>query len=655
MQQIRFSVLFSGFAGLYAVHLIGASQDLWLGLIGVFCFGCRFLSHRSWRPWANGFLLLVFVVLGVWVRSDFSLLPQALGLALAVLLAQRIWQCRGAADEQVVVLLSLMMLVLSGSQVTELGFFVAIAIWMLATPFVLMPLRRGLASTHAGILAAVAMISVAMFFVLPRFQSPALQPGESHHSVIGFNEEISIGDLSALLSDESPILRLYADVSLGEPLYVRGVSMDHFDGSKWIRTGARVESPNLAAAGGEGVARVTVLAEPGTHGVLFTLGHPTGVQVEEGEVWRDQDDNWFLNGPAGRSRYVVTTRFGSGPKNELGDPRWLQIPENSSARTREAVQRVVGALGETPNEYPHTVRAEALRTWLATNFVYTRTPRDAAPEDPLETFLFERKSGHCEYFASALAIMLRMDGIPARVVNGFLGGEYNETGEYWVIRQSHAHAWVEFLTSQGEWQRLDATPKELAPPVFDRMGSLWKENLEWWWVNHVVAYDRRSQWKLLNEPLWAIENMFVAQPGAVRRSSVPWFGMIAVLLAMGLSAYFLRRLWQRQQRRWMGLSHDEGGVAKAHARAWRAVRAKGWRTPGPMPQLAAADWLVPRAGEVGREYRRLVWLHYEVRYGGVSDTEHMAEAMALSESVCRHVLAPEQTVCADNDTGLHRS
>src|SRR5262249_29888870 len=129
--------------------------------------------------------------------------------------------------------------------------------------------------------------------------------------------------------------------------------------------------------------------------------------------------------------------------------RALQLPPDLDPRLR-TLGAVVAGTG-TPLE-----RAQRIADWLRTSFTYTRTPNDRATPAPLTTFLLERRSGHCEYFASALAVLLRTRGVPARVVNGFVGGEPDpETG--WIrVRRYHAHSWVE--VHDGGWWIVDPTP-----------------------------------------------------------------------------------------------------------------------------------------------------------------------------------------------------
>jgi hypothetical protein len=141
-------------------------------------------------------------------------------------------------------------------------------------------------------------------------------------------------------------------------------------------------------------------------------------------------------------------------------------------------------------------RANAIESYLQTHYAYTLQLSRVAPSDPLADFLFVRRRGHCEYFASAMAIMLRTIGIPSRVVNGFSGGEFNDITSQYVIRASDAHSWVEaYIAGQG-WMTFDPTPAgntQIAPQwsrfmlYMDAMSSFWRE----WIVNYDLAHQLR--------------------------------------------------------------------------------------------------------------------------------------------------------------------
>jgi len=138
-------------------------------------------------------------------------------------------------------------------------------------------------------------------------------------------------------------------------------------------------------------------------------------------------------------------------------------------------------------------RAEALERHLRTEFGYTLELPPQPPADPLADFLFRRKKGHCEYFASAMTVMLRSIGIPARLANGFQSGLYNPVSGYYTIRGSDAHAWVEAYFPVYDWVTFDPTPAEQQPGAAPGRSWLYLDALETFWSDWIVEYDRGRQ------------------------------------------------------------------------------------------------------------------------------------------------------------------
>jgi hypothetical protein len=173
--------------------------------------------------------------------------------------------------------------------------------------------------------------------------------------------------------------------------------------------------------------------------------------------------------------------------------RYLQLPENLDPRIdRLATQIILEA--NASNRYD---AAKAIESYLQGQYGYSLEMKASGP-DPLADFLFNVRSGHCEYFATAMTVLLRTHGIAARVVNGFLPGEYNETAGAFTVRQSDAHSWVEvYFPETRSWVTFDPTPSAgRTEPV--RTGitaqlQKYAEALELLWFQYVVGYDKQEQ------------------------------------------------------------------------------------------------------------------------------------------------------------------
>nr|NIP56731.1 transglutaminase domain-containing protein [Gemmatimonadota bacterium]NIR77106.1 transglutaminase domain-containing protein [Gemmatimonadota bacterium]NIT85624.1 transglutaminase domain-containing protein [Gemmatimonadota bacterium]NIU29456.1 transglutaminase domain-containing protein [Gemmatimonadota bacterium]NIU34519.1 hypothetical protein [Gemmatimonadota bacterium] len=147
-------------------------------------------------------------------------------------------------------------------------------------------------------------------------------------------------------------------------------------------------------------------------------------------------------------------------------------------------------------------QAAAIRDWLRTEFSYTRELPATSARATLEHFLFRRRAGHCEYFSTALAVLLRSRGIPARNVNGFLGGEWSEFGQYLAVTQNEAHSWVEVWYPGYGWVPMDATP---AGTAGGSSGTVWFwpgrflwDGIQHRWGKWVLDYSLDTQWNLLD-------------------------------------------------------------------------------------------------------------------------------------------------------------
>ena len=196
----------------------------------------------------------------------------------------------------------------------------------------------------------------------------------------------------------------------------------------------------------------------------------------------------------------LRTADGSYPADVMAE--YLALPSVDRRIPRLAEQ----ITASSSNNYD---KALALENYLRTRFAYTLQLSRTVPHDPLANFLFERKEGHCEYFASSMAVMLRTLGIPSRVVNGFRTGEFNDLTSQYVVRASNAHSWVEAYFPNYGWIAFDPTPGASIPArtgwsrvslYVDAMASFWRE-----WV---VNYDAGHQQSLAVSASGRTRNLF---------------------------------------------------------------------------------------------------------------------------------------------------
>jgi hypothetical protein len=285
----------------------------------------------------------------------------------------------------------------------------------------------------------------------------------------------------------------------------------------------------------------------------------------------------------------------------------------------------------------------AIERYLAGQYRYTLELPNEREADPIAAFLFERREGHCEYFASAMAVMLRQIGIPSRVATGFLGGVYNPISGWHVVRASDAHSWVEAWLPDAGWTTFDPTPP--GPPaagmgLWTRL-TLVADAAQVFWQDWVLGYDLNRQlslaarmeesrrtlslgWAEDVKEFWGRYRELAA--GWLRRNGGRILAVLAILAALVLAMPRLAD-WMRSYRHSSRLERGEAEAADAtilYARALALLRRRGIEKPQCLTPLEFAR-VVP-GDSVRRVLGELAAAHNELRYGG---RKHAAMRMLL--------------------------
>ena len=483
------------------------------------------------------------------------------------------------------------------------------------------PLGAGLAIVMGGAVAGTLAISVLLFVIIPRVEAALPFGARSSRALTGFTDRVELGAFGPLETDDAVAMRVaLPDGPLSardvHHLRWRGITLDHFNGHVWTATPRR--HVVLQASAGipvwlgrlQGSARLVsheVFLEPIGTETLFVAPTPVRLTID-GAV--RVDDSGGLSLPVARARtmYTVASALGARPFERLGavnQARYLQLPD-LSPRIPELAKRITQH-ARTPGE-----RAEQLTAWLSRELRYSLDLQRRTTLPPLEEFLFVRQAGNCEYFAAALAVMLRVLGIPSRVVNGFQRGEWNPYGNYWVVRMRDAHSWVEAHVD-GTWTTLDPSPRGEMPRATITGLALYVDGIRMRWYRYVVGWSRHDQ---------------AAAAGTVRRVAWSWSlptprlptmgasQRIAVGVGLGLAAAAV--VWAVGRTRAQRAARSP--MPDFYARALRRLARRGFR---PAPGETAREFcarLVADRPESAAALSRLTRAYEDARFGARAPT-----------------------------------
>jgi hypothetical protein len=388
-------------------------------------------------------------------------------------------------------------------------------------------LTRALGFAALTVALGAIVLGSGLFFFFPRFSAGYLGHASFSPSLMtGFSENVELGQIGEIKKNSAVVMRVQTGKPVGyERLRWRGVALTTFDGKRWTSPERRSQTLSPSPDGwiymadpgqktnapGPGIL-YTVYLEPLATDAIFVPGKVVSLQgnftgedggsfsaMRRSYIFRDSTDtllNPFHN--YGALRYAGFSRLPplnaaklrAAPTNYSPDITevYLQLPAQLDARIPEFARQIVKD-AQTPFD-----KALVMESYLRGRFAYTLNLTGKPGDDPLAHFLFETHAGHCEYFASAMTIMLRTLGIPAREVNGFLPGEYNDLGGDYIVRASDAHSWVEVYFPGSEWQVFDPTPAapENAGNFLTRLGQ-YADWLQITWSEWVIGYDFAHQ------------------------------------------------------------------------------------------------------------------------------------------------------------------
>lgn len=514
------------------------------------------------------------------------------------------------------------------------------------------PFRR-LPATAVSMLLLIIAFAAPLFFVLPRVGGAGFGANQSGISgMTGFSKSVRLGEIGRIQQSDETVMRVKIDSGVeyaATGLRWRGIALDHFDNFTWVQSdqdkqvsvrgdrdaflvGFRSERPKIMVQ--------TVYLEPMDTGVLFTQARPLYVQGSFQQILRDRDDGLsILRQGYERITYTVQSdrfvpdadrlRRDVAAYAQADTAKYAQLPADLDPRIAALADEVTAGHA---NRYD---KARVIEDYLQTKFGYTLEQKSGGSQ-PVADFLFNVREGHCEYFASAMVLMLRTQGIAARVVNGFQQGDYNETADAYIVKQKDAHSWVEvYFPGEKTWATFDPTPfagrdgADGAPGILASFGNL-VEAFETFWIQYFVAYDnqeQRSLWKSLRDGFasfqtfvsekfgefqtrvrqwWSDvrgESGFQASVRAIARGSAVLMLIVAAFYVLRFGRRFLKRLGLASRlRAWFARRNSRSAVA-FYDRMIRILARRGHRRePGQTPLEFAEALGIPEAVALTERY-----------------------------------------------------
>jgi transglutaminase-like putative cysteine protease len=516
-QAFRFSAVLlaaSAFAGLVLAHAV----PLWLAILTGIILSLTLLQAAGVATYRDAVaemrlppviwsLLLITALIGFVLDLFFlsrELLPAGIHF-LVILLTVKLVSLRERRDFRHLYAISLMAILASAALTTDVWYvpifllYLLAAVWTLLlyhltdnarqattannTDTALMPIHR-ITSRFFWFTNGMALLTFGLtlliFFIMPRVTTGWVHKSQSAGlRTTGFSERVDLGTIGSIKQDPSIVMRVELPdhpTDRREPLYLRGTAYNYYDGRAWNASLAyrrpltvTAEGTFVVRSGGTRptgyppfLLRQDILLESLDTSILFAAPTAESISGEFPAVQADTMGGLHLPFPStSRIRYSVTSQARQMMPDEQSAPKldypeailrhFLQVPRVSD-QVADLAQNVAGK-AETPYG-----KVLAIQQHLTQSYRYSLDVETSTVEHPLEDFLFIRKTGYCEHYATAMVILLRIVGIPARLVTGFLAMEWNEFGGYYTVRQQDAHAWVEVFFPRSGWITMDPTP-----------------------------------------------------------------------------------------------------------------------------------------------------------------------------------------------------
>ena len=504
----------------------------------------------------------------------------------------------------------------------------------------------------------IFVFTAALFVLFPRVGLSFLLLNHARpERMVGFSDRVDLGGVGKLRSDPTVVLRVEVpDLPAVPPprlaLYLKGAAFDRYDGRTWSRS--RPFDRQRAEQRGRSVRllrfpdpardkRLLIDLEPIEPRVVFlpadavalTLVAPGNVLIGQlPELEFGAEGSLYYRTPDERGLRYEVALAGSDDavRGELGASeraRYLGLPANLPARVRELGRAWTVGAKDT------LAQARIVEARLRADYRYDLESPSGGAENPLDHFLFVSRRGHCEFYSTAMAVILRSLNVPTRNVTGFIGGTYNRFSGTYAVRQGDAHSWVEAHLDGLGWTRFDPTPPSSSAPrseihgIFATLRDV-VEAMSQRWDHHVVGYDLKQQLGLARTVRQHYRSLF-PEGSAVRRAiGNPRPVLITLALAAAVATAIV--VWRRRRRptSHSGQVTERELVTRRITELYRgleqAMVVRGASRPAGTPPLTHALTLAAIGHPIAPEVLALTEQYQRVRFGGAPFTDADGQA-----------------------------
>ncbi len=398
-----------------------------------------------------------------------------------------------------------------------------------------------------GIVILTFLLTTLFFMTIPRLRSGLWGWSNQRAIKSGFSENVELGTFGEVKLDSTIVMRVSLEPSLKNRPYWRGITFETYNDNTWRDRGndtRRInKKENLFTIDDKernNLIKQEIILEPLDTNILFTIKNVSSLEGYFRYINTDNDGTFSL--PFKKRRQMKYTVYSTGEPLLVNESlsAYLQFPESE----KETMQL---ALSLTEDSVTALEKTEKMSAFFRKDFVYSlSTSKPPEGRSSVEYFLFTTKRGYCEHYATAMVLMLRAAGVPARVVSGFWGGEYNQYGDYIIVRQSDAHTWVEAAVD-GKWVSLEPTPPYV--PEKRHAALLFLDLLKHNWNRYIVRFSKQDQQKIFR---------FVTSPVNMPLRPYIKIGVnpitIAALISMASILILLFFLFGKRRQRYSGIS-----------------------------------------------------------------------------------------------------